>query len=245
MIGMKKGRYSISAFFPIYNDECTVKKMVMDALSVLRTITDDYEIILVDDCSIDKSGRIADSLAKKYRQVRVMHHRKNRGYGGALKTGITSARKDLIFYTDGDAQYDARELAKLYPLIGNADVVNGYKIKRHDVLYRIVLGRLYNAFVKVMFHMKIRDIDCDFRLFRRRVFKDITLESNSGVICVEMMKKIQLTGARIAEVPVHHYERVGGVSQFFKVMKISSVFLGLAKQWWKLMVVRKLQELAG
>ncbi len=237
---MERQNQGISVFFPAYNDGHAIRKMVLDALSVLRGLTDDYEVIVVDDCSTDNTGRIADELAEKHRQVRVIHHSRNRGYGGALRTGIASAGKGLIFYTDGDAQYDAGELKRLYPLIKNADVVNGYKIKRHDATYRIFFGWLYNMFVRVMFGIKIRDIDCDFRLFRREVFRGIELRSNSGVICVEMMKKLQLTGARIVEAPVHHYPRLGGSSQFFRMRRILMVFLGLAEQWWRLVLERKL-----
>jgi glycosyltransferase involved in cell wall biosynthesis len=237
---MRKQKHSISAFFPAYNDGYAIEKMVKDVLSVLRKVTDDYEVIVVDDASVDDTGRIADGLARKYRNVRVIHHKQNRGYGGALKTGFASARKELVFYTDGDAQYDAKELARLVPLINGADVVNGYKIKRHDALYRIFFGWLYKKFVRVMFNLRIKDVDCDFRLFRKSVLDKVSLESDSGVICVELMKKVQLAGARIVETPVHHYPRLGGGSQFFRVRKIMAVFLGLAKHWWRLVVERNL-----
>ena len=125
---MKK--YSISAFFPVYNDAGTVELMAEKLDKVLKENSGDYEIIIVDDCSPDASGRIADNIAKKNPKVRVIHHQKNLGYGGALKTGFHSSKKDLVFYTDGDAQFDVYELPKLLPHIDNYDVVNGYKIKR-------------------------------------------------------------------------------------------------------------------
>lgn len=236
-------KYSISVFFPAYRDRTTIGKMVADATYALRRLTDDYEIIIVNDCSPDDTGRVAEDVARRFRNVRVVHHRRNMGYGGALRTGFREARKDLVFYTDGDAQYDAKELLKIYPLIHGADAVNGYKIKRHDALYRIYLGWAYNMFVRLMFGMRIRDVDCDFRLFRRELLDRVELESNSGVICVELMKKVQMAGARIVETPVHHYPRIGGGSQFFKPAKIANVFLGLAKHWWRLVLERKLSEL--
>ena len=138
----------------------------------------------------------------------MVHHAKNRGYGGALQTGFRSATKELIFYTDGDAQYDPAELALLWPqLTPDADMVNGYKISRSDPLHRIIIGRLYHHIVAVLFGLKVRDVDCDFRLMRRSIFERIDLEKTSGVICLEMMKKIQDAGFRIVEVPVHHYHR--------------------------------------
>src|SRR3989338_2004395 len=110
-----KPRPSISLFFPVYNDEGTVKLMVNRSIEILKQLTDDFEIIIVDDCIPDKSGIIADELAKKYTFIRVIHHEINRDYGGALRSGFANSTKDLIFYTDGDAQYDVRELLKLYP----------------------------------------------------------------------------------------------------------------------------------
>ena len=165
---MKK--YSISAFFPAYGDEKTIGKMVLDMREVLEEISDDYEIIVVDDGGPDRSGEIADELSKKYSEVKVIHHENNRGYGGALKSGFYGSSKELVFYTDGDAQYDVREIVKLLPYIEEYDVVNGYKLKRHDPYYRVFLGRMYHYFVKMLFGLKIKDVDCDFRLIKRKVF---------------------------------------------------------------------------
>ena len=125
-----------------------------------------------------------------------MHHEKNRGYGGALRTGFASATRELVFYTDGDAQYDPAEMEVLWRRFDDSvDLVNGYKISRSDPLHRIVIGRIYHHTVKILFGLKVRDVDCDFRLMRRSIFDTVHLEKNSGVICLEMMKKI--TDARI------------------------------------------------
>src|SRR5690606_30769854 len=139
----------------------------------------------------------------------------NRGYGGALRSGFASGEKEWIFYTDGDAQYDVRELERLVERAGpDVDVVQGYKIQRHDPLHRIVIGRLYHWFIRMTFGIRLRDVDCDFRLIRRAVFDKVVLTRDSGVICAEMMTKIQRAGFRIVEVPVHHYQRAHGKSQF-------------------------------
>ncbi|MBI3008789.1 MAG: glycosyltransferase family 2 protein, partial [Candidatus Omnitrophica bacterium] len=218
---------SITVFFPLYNDEATVEKLVNDTLSLLKSITNDYELILVNDGSIDNTGAICSRLANKNAKIRVIQHEKNKGYGAALKAGFTNATKELVFYTDGDGQYDVKELAGLLPYIHEVDVVTGYKIKRSDPVYRKVLGKIYHWTAKFLFSLRVKDIDCDFRLLRRSIFNNITLESDSGVICVEMMKKIQNAGYKIKEVSVHHYPRTSGRSQFFRVKNIFRVMTGL------------------
>lgn len=228
---------SLSIFFPIYNDEGTVATMIVKSIRVAKELTDDYEIIVVDDCSIDKGGEVADELAKKYPKVKVIHHKKNEGYGGALKSGFNAARKEIIFYTDGDAQYDVFELKKLLPLMKNGiGMVNGFKIKRSDPFYRVILGKLYNRGVKMMFNIKIKDVDCDFRLIRKNVFDKINLKSNTGLICVEMVKKIEAAGFKTAEVGVSHYFRFHGKSQFFNFKRVFMVLIGLIGLWYQLVL---------
>lgn len=229
--------YSISVFFPAYNDEGTIASLVLAALETLEELTDDYEVIVVNDGSQDNTARILNRLEKSYPQVRAVHHPQNRGYGGALRTGFASATKDLVFYTDGDAQYDPRELKLLYAQFDeNVDLVNGWKLKRHDPVVRIVLGKIYQYLIKYTFGLKLRDVDCDFRLMRRSIFEVVHLESNSGVICVELMKKVQNAGFRLREVPVSHYHRLHGRSQFFNYQRLWKVVKGLILLWWKLVV---------
>src|SRR5690606_31140257 len=147
------------------------------------------------------------NLEARFPQVKVVYHERNRGYGGALRSGFAAATRDWIFYTDGDAQYDVRELDKLVPhATDEVDVVQGYKIDRHDPLHRIIIGRIYHNLVKLAFGLRLRDVDCDFRLIRRSVFDRVHLTSDSGVICAEMMVKMQRAGCRVVEVPVHHYQ---------------------------------------
>jgi glycosyltransferase involved in cell wall biosynthesis len=163
------------------------------------------------------------------------------GYGAALITGFANAKKDLIFYTDGDGQYDVRELHNLLAhLKPNVDLVNGYKVKRADAWYRIWIGALYRRTMRWAFRLSIRDVDCDFRLFRRHIFETISLESRSGVICVEMAKKFEQAGFRMVEVPVSHYPRLHGRSEFFRVRHLIYTFRGLLKIWWMLIVSRRL-----
>ncbi len=228
---------SISVFFPAYNDGGTIASMVVSALLTLRELTDDYEVIVVNDGSSDYTAAVLDELARVYARVRIVHHQMNKGYGGALRTGFSTATKELVFYTDGDAQYDVRELKVLYPLLTDGvDMVNGFKISRSDPWYRTVIGRIYHWTVKIAFGLQLRDVDCDFRLMRRAIFERVYLESNSGVICVEMMKKIQDAGFKIAEAPVHHFHRAYGRSQFFNVRRIWHVGRDLLKLWIQLVL---------
>jgi glycosyltransferase involved in cell wall biosynthesis len=218
----------------------TIEGIVRTAAAEMSKVTDDYEVVVVDDGSKDQTGPVLDQLANELPYLRVIHHARNLGYGAALITGFNNARKDLIFYTDGDGQYDVREmhrlLAKLRPSV---DLVNGYKVKRADAWYRIWIGNFYRQAMKVAFRLSIRDVDCDFRLFRRHIFDAITLESRSGVICVEMAKKFERAGFRMVEVPVSHYPRVHGSSEFFRVRHLVHTFRGLLKIWWSLVISRK------
>jgi glycosyltransferase involved in cell wall biosynthesis len=230
----------LSVFFPAYNDSGTIASMVIRAVQAAAALTPDYEVIVVNDGSADATAEIADELARTYPHVRVIHHPKNRGYGGALQTGFRSATKDLIFYTDGDAQYDPGEMAALWPqMSADADMVNGYKISRSDPLHRIIIGRLYHHIVSLMFGLTVRDVDCDFRLMRRSIFDRIQLQKTSGVICLEMMKKIEDAGYRIVEVPVHHYHRAFGKSQFFNFRRIFKTGVDVFRLWFVLVILRQ------
>ena len=230
----------LSVFFPAYNDSGTIASMVIRTVKTASELTPDFEVIIVDDGSADGTADIADELARTYPQVRAVHHPINRDYGAALQTGFRSATKELIFYTDGDGQYDVRELHNLLAqLKPNIDLVNGYKVKRADAWYRIWIGALYRRAMRVAFRLTIRDVDCDFRLFRRHIFDAIRLESRSGVICVEMAKKFERAGFRMVEVPVSHYPRLHGSSEFFRVRHLVHTFRGLLKIWWSLVISRK------
>jgi glycosyltransferase involved in cell wall biosynthesis len=230
----------LSVFFPAYNDSGTIASMVIRAVQAAAELTSDYEVIVVNDGSVDATPEIIDELARTYSKVRAVHHPLNRGYGGALQTGFRTASKDLIFYTDGDAQYDPAEMKALWQRMSeDADLVNGYKISRSDPLHRIIIGRLYHHIVKLLFGLTVRDVDCDFRLMRRRIFEHINLEKTSGVICLEMMKKITDGGFRIVEVPVHHYHRAFGKSQFFNVPRICKTAIDVFRLWFALVILRQ------
>ena len=227
----------LSIFFPAYNDGGTIASMVVGALLTARTLTPDHEVIVINDGSRDATPRILDELARLYPEVKVVHHPKNRGYGGALRSGFARASKDFVFYTDGDAQYDPQEMALLWErMADDVDLVNGYKISRSDPFHRLLIGRIYHHTVKMLFGLRVRDVDCDFRLMRRSIFETVELTKDSGVICLELMKKITDGGFRIAEVPVHHFHRAYGKSQFFNFRRIFKTGVDVLSLWHDLVV---------
>ncbi len=215
-------RTSISVFFPAYNDALSIPALVRKAFEVLADLTDDYEVIVVNDGSRDNTAEVLAELERQYSpRMRVVTHPENRGYGGALRSGFEAASKELVFYTDGDGQYDVGELPNLLQQMApDVGLVNGYKLERNDPAHRIWIGSTYNAFARFLFRVKIRDIDCDFRLIRRSLLNQVKLISTSGTICVELVRKIELTPWRVEEVAVHHYPRRHGRSQFFRVRSL-------------------------
>lgn len=230
---------SVTALFPAYNDAGTIASLVLVAWRTLPRVTDDYEIVVVNDGSQDYTAEVLADLAALCPPLRVITHPRNQGYGAALRTGFAAAAKEWIFYTDGDAQYDPHELAQLAAAAGpEVDWVNGYKIARSDPLHRLIIGGLYHHFVKLVFNLPLRDTDCDFRLFRRSLLARAPLTSTSGTLALELVKRFQLAGARVAEVPVHHYHRAYGGSQFFNFRRLARTAVQLAQLWWQLMVRR-------
>jgi len=235
---------SISVFFPALNDEATIAQMVTDALAILPTLTDDYEVLVIDDGSTDGTAGVLDDLVHRLPHVRVVRHPGNRGYGAALASGFRHATKDLVFYTDGDGQYDVGELARLTPLMTEAiAVVNGYKVKRADARHRVLLGEIYRRLARWMFRLPIRDVDCDFRLLRREAIQQIDLSSASGVVCTEMIYKLRRAGCRFAEVSVHHYPRRHGRSQFFTAARVARTAYDFLALWTTLVLLRRILAL--
>jgi len=234
---MNRRPHSISAFFPAYNDVGSIGKIIHTMAWLLPKLTESYEVVVVNDGSVDGTGDLLQVLAREYPFLKVIHHGVNRGYGAALITGFANCSKDLVFYTDGDGQYDVEELPLLLSAFGeNVDLVNGYKISRSDPRHRIIAGSIYQHLMRLLFRLHVRDVDCDFRLFRRTLLDRTRLTCNSGVICVEMMKRFQDLGCRMVEIPVHHYRRYHGSSQFFRFRHLRRVFVQLCVAWWKLVI---------
>ena len=231
----KKPLDSLSIFFPCYNDAGTIGDLIAAALRVAEQISYDYEVLVIDDKSADNSRAVIEDLLVSYPKLKAVFHERNRGYGGVLKTGFAAASKKYIFYTDGDGQYSPLELAGIaYKMTEDVHAVNGFKIRRADSWYRLLLGTMYNKFVRFVFGIKMREVDCDFRLIRRSVFNHIKLESENGAVCTELVKKIEKNGFVIIDVPVHHFPRLYGSSQFFNFRNINQTIRELMIFWWKL-----------
>lgn len=222
---------SISVFFPAYNDAPSLPLLLEKTFAVLRAQFPQHEVIVINDGSHDDTAAVLQQLQQQYGPaLRVITHEHNRGYGGALRSGFAAARNDLVFYTDGDGQYDPSELPRLLEhLTPSTGFVNGYKLQRNDPWHRILIGRIYNRFARALFGVRIRDIDCDFRLIRRTLLKNMELTSTSGTICVELVRKLELSGWEVAEVGVHHFSRRHGRSQFFRIRSLLTTLFQLIR----------------
>lgn len=242
MISKKAG---VSIFFPCYNDRYTIGDLIKNAIFTIKKFTTKFEIIVVDDCSTDSSRVLLKNLTKKYPRLKLIFHKQNQGYGGALRSGFGAAKYELIFYTDGDGQYNIKDLSLfLYALTPDVNFINGIKISRQDPSYRIVIGNIYSFLTRWLFWVPIFDIDCDFRLIRKKLIKNIHLRSNSGAICIELVKKAQRNGAKFRQISVTHYKREHGVSQFFRADRILHTLGELIILWFKLIILYKLTRLA-
>ena len=198
----------------------------------------DYEVIVVNDGSHDQTAQVLDRLRAVHApHLRVITHPENRGYGRALRSGFRAATREFVFYTDGDGQYDPGELPSLLALASpSTGLVNGYKLERHDPLHRVWIGQVYNFCARLLFRIRIRDIDCDYRLIRRALLDRIQLTSTSGTICVELVRKLELSGCQVAEIGVHHYPRLHGRSQFFRVRSLAVTLVQLLRLWVRLVI---------
>lgn len=221
---------SISAFFPAYNEEANVPAMVERLREVLPRVADDYEIIVVNDGSHDRTAEVADGLAADDPQhVRVVHHAQNRGYGGALKSGFAASRKTYVFFTDGDGQFDVGEIPALLPYVPEHDVVIGYRIDRAEGGLRRLNAGAWNLLVRRLFGIPSRDVDCAFKLFDRRVFDVVHPEAEGAMISTEVLARAVRAGFRITEVGVHHFPRRHGTPTGANPLVIARAFFELFK----------------
>jgi glycosyltransferase involved in cell wall biosynthesis len=203
---------SISVFFPAYNEEDNIGKLIEAAVNVLEEIGSEYEVIVVNDGSFDRTGEVADELARRHSGVRVIHHESNRGYGAALKTGFTSAKNDYIFYTDGDNQFDVRELKKLVPLVGLSDLVIGFRVRKRYTVFRNVTSFVFNLVLRMLFYLQYRDVDCAFKLVPKGLIDQISIESVKFFVDAELLIKAQRLGYSVTEIGVNHYYREAGLT---------------------------------
>lgn len=230
--------HGLSVFFPAYNDALSLPGLLQATFDTLRAHVADFEVIVVNDGSHDETGRVLSELAALYDPyLRVVTHEVNRGYGGAIRSGLSAATKEFVFYTDGDGQYDPREMVSLLKALApDVGLVNGYKVQRQDPWNRIVIGFLYNRFARHLFRIRLRDIDCDFRLIRRSLLDRLELTCTSGTVCVELVRKIELLTPHVVEVPVSHYPRLHGKSQFFRIKSLATTFVQLCALYRELVL---------
>jgi len=225
---------SISAFFPVLNEEGTVTKLTEDLLNVLESHFSNHEVIIINDGSTDRTAQIADEICEKNSGcVKVIHHRKSKGYGNALQAGFDAAQNDLIFFTDGDYQFDMNDLNRALTFIVEHDIVVGYRQDRKDSKYRIWLSRGYNILIRLLFGLHLRDIDCSFKLFRRTALEKITIESDGYFIDTEIIVRAKKQNLKIKEIGVRHLPRTFGVSKV-KIKHIFATLYEIAKLWKKL-----------
>lgn len=235
------GISSLSVFFPAYNDARSLPALVERTFAIAPGVTEDFEVIIVNDGSVDDTDRVVAELAARFGpRLRVLCHGSNQGYGAAVRSGFQAATKDYVFYTDGDGQYDVTELPRLVealrPGIG---LVNGYKTSRSDVFYRIWIGKVYLWTVRRLFRLAVRDADCDFRLVKRSLLEGVSLDCTSGTICVELVRKLEDTGCGVVEVPVRHLPRLYGRSQFFRPKNLIQSLWQLAGLYFRMMHAKK------
>ncbi|MBV8367025.1 MAG: glycosyltransferase family 2 protein [Candidatus Eremiobacteraeota bacterium] len=204
---------SLSIFFPAFNEEAIIERTVHGALKAAQANGADYEVIVVDDGSADATAQIVTRLAQEDPHVRLVRHATNRGYGAALRTGFASATKDLVFFSDADGQFDLGELPATLELASASPVVAGYRIKRSDPWHRLFIARSYRLIVWLVFGLRVRDIDCAWKMLHRDALARVELESNGAFISSELLIKLKRAGVPLTQIGVHHYPRTTGVSK--------------------------------
>ncbi|MBD3336344.1 MAG: glycosyltransferase [Candidatus Eisenbacteria bacterium] len=227
-------RPDISLFYPMYNEEANVDEAVETALSVLARLARRYEVILVNDGSRDRTGELADAWTKRRPEVRAVHHDRNRGYGAGLQSGIRAARYDWVFYTDGDNQFVLDDLERMLPLRDERTIVTGYREARNDPWHRKLNASIYNLAIRVLFGLRLRDVDCAFKLYPPGLFADMPLVSNGAVIDVEILARARRAGYRFREMPVHHRPRRHGEQSGANLKVILRAFRELGRLWLEL-----------
>ena len=228
-LGSAERKFSVSIFFPCYNEAENIESVVVRAVEVVSAVSDDFEVIIVDDGSSDGTREIADRLEADIKQVSVIHHEQNSGYGRALQSGFRAAAKELVFYTDGDGQFDISEMPPLLELIDDYDIVSCYRLDRKEGPVRKLNAWCWGKLVCLVFRMNLRDIDCAFKLYKRKIFDDIKMQSTGALIDAEILARALNKGYTIVQTGVHHYPRTAGKSTGAKISVIFRAFKELLR----------------
>jgi len=205
-------RYGISIFLPAYNEEENIEQAVLNSVKVLREISDDWEVIVVNDASKDRTKEIAERLVREVPGVRIINHETNTRLGGALRSGFSNSTKELVFYTDADNPIDMNDLKMAVPMMADADFITGYRLNRDEPLKRKVYSRCYNWLIRLLFGLKVRDVNFSFKLVKQEVLKKARLRSMGSFIDAELLIEARKYGFRIKEIGIRYYPRVKGES---------------------------------
>lgn len=225
---------SLSLVLPAFNEEANIEVVVRDALATLPRFTDDFEIVVVDDGSRDRTAEVVSTLAKDDPRVRLQRHARNRGYGAALATGFRATRGDYVMFMDADRQFDIRDLRLLTPFAAEYDIVAGFRMERNDPLHRRVFAELFNVSVRILFGVHLRDIDCAFKLFRGDLLRGMELTAPGALINTEIQAKARRQGARLEQVGVHHYPRLAGEASGGSPRVIVRAMRETLVLWWRM-----------
>jgi glycosyltransferase involved in cell wall biosynthesis len=229
---------SLTLFFPCHDEAANVERMVHSCLAAGARLAEDYEVVVVDDGSEDGTGEIAEGLAEGEPRLRVVRHARNRGYGAALASGFRAARHSLVFYTDGDGQFDVNELDRVLPLLSTHDVLTCYRRKRRDPPIRLLYEKLFHLGLGLLFGLRIRDVDCAFKVYPKRLVDGMRLASTGALIDAEMLLQAIRSGASLVQAPVSHHPRTTGRPSGGSAKVILRAARELWHLWWRFSVSR-------
>src|SRR5579862_3923587 len=236
----------ISVVLPAFNEEENIEKQILDVANYLKTKFKTYEIIVVNNGSRDRTKQLIQKLQKRNKHIKLINLPVNRGYGAGLRAGFKQAKKELVFYTDSDNQFNIKELHLLLPLIKKYDIVCGYRKRSQDPMMRIFIASVYNLIINLLFHVDVKDIDCSFKLYKKKIFDSMTLHSDTGLIDAEILIKAKKTGFTIGpQIPITHYPRTlgqtmyevgprGKIFAFVRPEVIFEIFVEIKKMWKEL-----------
>jgi len=233
---------SISLIFPLYKDERSVKKMILNSLKILKKVAKNYEIIAIDDGCPEKSGKIAEKYSKKNSKIRVFFHKKNLGYGAAIKTGLKKSKYQCIFVIDGDGEYDVNDLPRLLKKYKYSDLVITYRYKKKYKTSRIIISWIYNILLRFLFNTSFKDISTGSRLINKKLFKKIKIDTNSPFLGAELAIKAKFLGYKVSEVGIHTYPRTFGTGSSISITNIIRTIRDMIILYFKLCLKKNLNH---
>jgi len=225
--------------FPLYKDRLSVRKMITNSLRVVKKLTKKYEIVIVDDGCPEKSGLLAKKISKNIKNIKIIFHKKNLGYGAALKTGLKKCKNQWIFQTDGDAEYDVNDLKRLIKFTDNSDLVITYRYKKKYNTIRIIISWFYNIILRVIFSTNFKDISTGSRLIKKKMLKKIKLISNSPFVGAELAIKSKYLGFKVREVGIHTYPRTFSSGSSVSLKNIVLTIKDMLKMYFKIQMFNK------